>query len=46
MQRERHTWNEDEEELFEQMDFWKKKEEKKSGFNYIYKEKENKGNQA
>ena len=45
-QQERHVWNEKEEELFEQMDFWKNKEESKSGIRYVFKKKEDSENQA
>ncbi|HAW52850.1 MAG TPA: rhomboid family intramembrane serine protease, partial [Flavobacteriales bacterium] len=45
-QKERHQWNEEEEAILENMDFWKKKDESNSGFNYIFKSKKNPGNQA
>ena len=46
MQREQHVWNEEEEALFDQMDFWKNKDESKSEINYVYKKKKDSGNQA
>lgn len=39
-QREKHPWNEAEEEILEHMDFWKKKEDRNPEVNFIYKKKE------
>jgi len=39
-QRERHEWNEDEEEMMEQMDYWKKEKKKEPGFRIIFKKKD------
>ena len=41
-QREVHQWNEEEEEFFEHLDYWKKKEDKGPEINIIYKKKEDK----
>jgi len=48
MQRKRHEWNEEEEELFDQLDYWKNEDDpkSKSNFNYVYKPKNGSGNQA
>ncbi len=38
-QREKHVWNEEEEEILEHLDYWKKEEDKGGGINIIYKPK-------
>jgi len=40
MQMEKHVWNEEEEEILENLDYWKKEGDKKRKVNYIFKEKE------
>ena len=39
-QKEKHVWNEDEEALYEHLDYWKKDEDKSPGINIVYKKKE------
>ena len=47
MQREKHVWNEAEEEMFERMDFWKKEDQKKQDdFRFVYKKKTDNNDQA
>jgi membrane associated rhomboid family serine protease len=41
-QRDKHEWNDDEEELFEKMDYWKKEEDKTPKIKIIYKPKDDK----
>ena len=41
-QEEKHVWNEDEETALENMDFWKKEEDKQPRVNYIYKKSDRK----
>ena len=40
VQRERHEWNEEEEEILEHMDFWKKEKPKDPGFKITFKKSE------
>jgi len=42
MQREKHVWNDEEEEILEKLDYWKKEEDKAPKINIIFKKKENK----